>query len=291
MARRRSLAPDRWRALLLMAPAAGFCLGVMAYPLVVELWLSFTSAQAGDSGEFIGLANFRFLAASPTFHQVLLNTLIYLGSSTVAKAVLGLGMALALARPFPGRRLVYAALLLPFLFPIMLSTSAWYFLLGNVHGGVDQLLLGAGLYSRPLDLKGAGNLPMLSVVLVNVWHGTAVFGILLLTGLRAVRPELRDAAMIDGARRLAAFRHIVAPHLVPGLVLAVLLSVLGTFGDFAIVFLLTGGGPLEKTEIVPTFAFVNALRAGDLGLGAAIAVSLLPVYCLGVVAVLRLQRR
>lgn len=278
-------------ALLLLLPAAVFTLGVVGYPLLLEGWFSVSSASTGSDGAFVGLANVAYLAGLPTFHQVLVNTAVYTAASTVLKAVLGCAMALALATPFPGRRLVSALLFLPFVFPVVLGTVAWYFLLTNVNGGIDYLLLAAHVVRVPVDWKGAGGLPMVSVVTVNVWHGTALFGVLLLAGLRAVRPDLLESAAIDGARAVARFRHIVLPLLRPALLLAVVLSVLGTFGDFAIVELLTGGGPLDRTSIVSTFAYENALVQGDLGVAAVASLSLVPVYVAGLALVLRLVRR
>jgi multiple sugar transport system permease protein len=143
----------------------------------------------------------------------------------------------------------------------------------------------------PIDWKGFGPLPMVSVVAVNVWHGTALFGVLLSAGLGSIGTDLLDSATIDGARPLARLRHITLPLLRPALVLAIVLSVLGTFGDFTIVELLTGGGPLDHTSIVSTFAYENALIEGNLGIAAAASLALLPAYLVGLVLALRLLRR
>lgn len=296
MAARRSwVSPHRGPArtalaIVLLLPATFFTLGVIAYPLVMEGWFSLSTARTGSDGSFIGLANFSYLAGLTTFREVLANTAVYTISSTAVKAVLGLGMAVALVQPFPGRRVVYALLFLPFVFPIVLGTVAWYFLLTNVHGGINYLVLSAHLARNPIDWKGYGLLPMISVVTVNVWHGTALFGLLLLAGLRSIGADLLDSAAID-AGGLARFRHIVLPLLRPALLLAVVLSALGTFGDFAIVQLLTGGGPLNHTSIVSTFAYENALVEGDLGIAAAVSLSLMPVYVVGLVLAFKLVLR
>jgi multiple sugar transport system permease protein len=278
-------------AILFMLPAAVLTVGVVGYPLLLEGWFSVSTARIGSDGTFVGLANFSYLAGLTTFREVLGNTAVYTFSSTAVKAVLGLGMALALAKPFPGRRLVYALLFLPFIFPIVLGTVAWYFLLTNVHGGINYILQSAHLVRASIDWKGAGALPMLSVVAVNVWHGTAFFGVLLSAGLGSIGADVLDSATIDGAGAPARLRHIVLPLLRPALLLAIVLSVLGTFGDFTIVELLTGGGPLNHTSIVSTFAYENALTVGDLGIAAAVSLSLVPVYVLGLVLAFRLLRR
>ena len=280
---------NRLVAAMLIAPAAVLCLGSVGYAIGLEVWFSVSSAGPGSNGNFMGLANFQLLAGLDAFRQTLWNTAVFLVSSTFLKLVLGLGMALALARPFRGRRIVSAALFLPFIFPVVLGTIAWFFLLSNINGGLNWLPLQAHLLSEPFDWKG--RLPMVSVVAINVWHGTALFGILLLAALRSIPTDLLDAAAVDGASRARQFLHIVAPALRPPAVLAVLLSVLGNFGDFAIVELLTRGGPLGRSQIISTYAFENALVTGYVGLGAAIAMVMVPVYVAALLVAYRLVGR
>src|SRR5215470_15516957 len=159
----------------MLAPAAALSLGVIAYAMGLEAWFSVSDAGPGTNGDFVGLANFQFLAGLDSFWQAVENTAIYAGSSTALKLALGLAMALALARPFPGRRIVYAALFLPFIFPVVLGTIAWFFLLSNVNGGLNWLLIRAHVLAQPFEWTG--RLPMVSVVAVNVWHGTALFAV------------------------------------------------------------------------------------------------------------------
>ncbi len=276
----------RLPAALLLAPAAVLCLGTVAYAIALELWFSVSSAGPGTYGSFVGLANFHFLVGLAGFWQTVANTAIYTASSTVLKLGLGLVMALCLMRPFAGRQAVYAALFLPFIFPVVLGTIAWFFLLSNVNGGLNWVLVHVGLLSAQFDWRG--RLPMVSVVAVSVWHGTALFGILLLAALRSISRDVLDAAAVDGAGPLGGFVYIVTPHLVPAALLGVLLSVLGNFGDYAIVELLTRGGPLGRSQIISTYAFENALISGYIGLGAAIALTMVPVYLVALLLAYRL---
>jgi multiple sugar transport system permease protein len=269
---------SRLLAALFLAPALVFVVGVIAYPIGLEAWLSLTDASPGQDGSFVGLANYSYLVGQPYYLQALANSAVYTVSSTLIKAVLGIAMALALARDFRGRRLVYALCFLPFVFPASVGTAAWYYLLSNVHGAFNYALLAAHLITSQVAFLGSGPGPMLSVITVNVWHGTALFGILCLAALRSIPGSLLDAAATDGATGPQRFLRIQLPLLRPALLLAGILSVVGNFGDFPIIYLLTGGGPLGKTEIVSTFAFSTALNAGDIGTGAAIALSVIPVY-------------
>ena len=261
---------------------------MIAYPLGLEAWLSLTSASPGDDGKFVGLANYRYVLGQEIYRQVLQNTLVYTGASTLFKAALGVLMALALNRDFRGRRLVYALCFLPFIFPASVGTAAWYYLLSNVHGAFNYALLSAHLINSQIPFLGQDPGPMISVVTVNVWHGTALFGILCLAGLRSIPKDLLDAAATDGATAVQRFLRVQLPQLRAPLLLAGILSIVGNFGDFPIVFLLTGGGPLGKTDIVSVYAFENALRAGDLGVGAAIALSIVPFYLIVLLVAFRL---
>jgi multiple sugar transport system permease protein len=275
----------------MLAPALVFVLGIVAYPMALALWLSLSDAQVGESGRFIGIANFRYLVDQGTYHDALRNTLANTAAGTVVKAAVGLGTALALVTPFRGRRLVYTALFLPFVFPTVIGTIAWYYLFSNVHGAINYLLLSWHLVSQSVPFLGTGRSAMASLVTVNVWHGSALFTVLILAGLRAFPQDVLDVALTDGATRVQRFVHVVLPSLVPALAVGAMLSIAGTFGDFAIVHLLTGGGPANSTTILSTMAFQVALRDGDLGLASAVSLSILPLYVAGLAYVLRLVRR
>jgi multiple sugar transport system permease protein len=266
-------------------------LGVVAFPLAAAVWLSLSNAQLGQTGSFVGLANFRYLLDQGTYHDALRNTLVYTVTGTLLKAAVGIAAALALARPFWGRRLVAAALFLPFVFPTVIGTIAWYYLFSSVHGGLDYVLLSWHLVREPVAFLGTGMSAMAGLVTVNVWHGSALFTVLVLAALRAIPRDVLANATLDGARPWQRFRHVVLPLLGPSLALGAMLSVAGTFGDFAIVHLLTGGGPANATTILSTMAFQIALRDGDLGTAAAVALSILPLYAAGLLYLLRLVRR
>lgn len=266
-------------------------LGIVVYPLGLAFWLSLTDAQVGETGSFIGLANFRYLLQQGTYYDALRNTLVYTAAGTALKGAIGTASAMALVRPFGGRRLVLAALFLPFVFPTVVGTVGWYYLFSSVHGGFNYLLLSWHLSSQPVAFLATGSAAMAALVAVNVWHGTALFTVLVLAAFRSVAGDLLDAAAVDGAGRLQRFLFVVLPSLVPALAVGVVLSVVGTFGDFAIVHLLTGGGPANSTTTLSTMAFQVALRDGALGVASAVALSTLPLYLAGLLYLVRLVRR
>ena len=217
--------------------------------------------------------------------------LIYTAATVTIKAILGMAVALALARLFPGRRVVYALVFMPLLFPLTMGTMAWYYLFSNVHGALNYILMQSRLVPNGVNWLGSsGPLPMASLITVNVWHETGLFVVLLLAGLRAIGSEMIDAARLDGATSSQRFRHIVLPLLRPALVLGAALSLMGSFGDFAIVHVLTNGGPANHTQTIPHLAFMVALRDGDVGVGSAAAFSMLPAYVFMLAYLLRTVR-
>jgi multiple sugar transport system permease protein len=281
-----------WPALLLLSPALFFVLVFVAFPLGLELWFSVSNAQVGELGSFVGLANFAYLVQLATYHDALVNTAVYTVVSIAVKAALGMALAFALARPFRGRRIVYALIFLPFIFPTITGTMAWYYLFSNVHGAINYTLMAWGLSRDGIDWLGSfGPLPMASLITVNVWHGVGLFTVLLLAGLRSIPNVVLDSAVVDGARSWQRFIHVIVPLLRPAFALAIVLSVMGTFGDFAIIHILTNGGPANHTQTIQHMAFVVALRDGDLGGSAAIAFSLMPVYLLAIAYMLRTVAR
>jgi multiple sugar transport system permease protein len=283
-ARRR----DFYVPVALPAPALLIVAGAIVFPLALELWYSLSDAQVGQLGRFVGLANYAYLLHQRTYHDALFNTFVYTVTSIVIKAILGVAVALAVARHFPGRRLVYALIFLPFIFPMTMGTMAWYYLFSNVHGALNYILMQSKLVPDGIDWLGSfGPLPMASLVTVNVWHETGLFAVLSLAGLRSIGSELIDSARVDGATGSQRFLYIVLPLLQPALVLGAALSIMGSFGDFAIVHVLTNGGPANHTQTIPHMAFMVAIRDGDVGVGGAAAFSLLPAYLLMLAYLLR----
>jgi multiple sugar transport system permease protein len=277
-----------WPPILLLSPALLFVVVFIAFPLGSEVWFSVSNAQVGEIGSFVGLSNFIYLAQQSTYHDAVVNTFVYTLVGIGAKAILGMALAFGLARPFRGRRVVYALIFLPFIFPTVTGTMAWYYLFSNVHGGINYVLMTWGLSRDGIDWLGSfGPLPMASLITVNIWHGVGLFVVLLLAGLRSISPEVLDSALVDGARSWQRLVHIILPLLKPAFALAAVLSIMGTFGDFAIIHILTNGGPANHTQTITHMAFQVALRDGDLGTSAAIAFSLMPVYLIAVAYMLR----
>ena len=169
-----------------------------------------------------------------------------------------------------------AFILLPFIIPTVLSTFAWKWMFDPTFSVLNWL--------------GDPVMAMVSVIIVNVWRGVPFYAISLLAGLQTISPELHEAAAIDGARAWSRFRHVTWPLLLPVTLVIVLFSVIQTFADFQLVYVLTGGGPANATQTLATYIFSTAYSKLDFGYASAIAAVLLTVLLLYAMALLRVRR-
>ncbi|MBV8336599.1 MAG: sugar ABC transporter permease, partial [Alphaproteobacteria bacterium] len=240
---------------------------------------------------FIGLKNFVTDVRDPVFWQVAANTFIYTTAATLLKMVGGLGLALAMNQHFRMKNIVRALLLLPFIVPTVLSTVAWLWMLDPAFSVVNRLLIGLGVPRPGPSWLGNPALAMFSIIMINTWRGLPFYGITLLAGLQTVPPELYEAATIDGAGGWQRFRFVTLPLLKPIVLIVTLFSVIFTFADFQLVYVLTHGGPQNATQLFATYAFDIAMGAGQLGLGASVALTMLPALALLIVALTLYLRR
>src|SRR5215475_324614 len=276
---------------LMLAPGVLFLLAFVAYPFFYGIYLSLQDRPVAAAGTFVGLANFAALAADPVFWRVTSNTFVYTIVTTVLKMVGGLAMALVINQSFRGKNLARAFLLLPFIVPTVLSTIAWMWILDPTFSVVNWLLLHAGLIKQGISWLGNSTLAMVSIIVVNTWRGLPFYGITLLAGLQTISPDLYEAAAIDGATARQRFWHVTLPILKPVLIIVTMFSVIFTFSDFQLVYVLTGGGPANATHLFATYAFNIGMSAGQLGLGAAVALTMLPPLGLVIVALTLYLRR
>ena len=276
---------------VLMTPALLLLLVFIAYPFVIGVWYSMSDVQIFGLGKFIGLTNYTNLLNSPVFVQTVKNSFVYTGSATVFKLGLGLGMALVMNQAFRGRNLVRAALLLPFIVPTALSTVAWMWILDPTFSVVNWLLVHGGVITSGYSFLGNSTLAMGSLIAVNTWRGMPFYGITLLAGLQTISADLYEAAAIDGAGGVQRFLYVTLPVIKPVLIIVTMFSVIFTFGDFQLIYALTHGGPANATHVFSTWSFDIGMSAGQLGMGAAVALAILPALAILIVGLTIYLRR
>jgi multiple sugar transport system permease protein len=280
--------PFSW---LMLAPGVLFLLAFVAYPFCYGIFLSLEDRPVASPGVFVGLANFATLARDAVFWQVTRNAFVYTLVTTVLKLVAGLAMALVMNQPFRGKNLVRAFLLLPFIVPTVLSTIAWMWIFDPTFSVINWLLVHGGMVKSGFSWLGNATLAMVSVIVVNTWRGTPFYGITLLAGLQTISPDLYEAAAIDGASVTQRFRYVTIPIIKPVLIIVTMFSVIFTFSDFQLVYALTNGGPANATNIFAVYAYNLGMLGGQLGAGAAVALSMLPALALLIVALTLYLRR
>jgi multiple sugar transport system permease protein len=276
---------------LMMAPPLLFLAALVGYPFCYGILLSLQDRPVAHVGTFVGLKNFATNLHDPLFWRAAFNTFVYTLVATLLKMVGGLGLAVAMNQQFRMKNLVRALLLLPFIVPTVLSTVAWMWMLDPAFSVVNRLLIGLGVPRPGPSWLGNPILAMVSIIVINTWRGLPFYGITLLAGLQTVPPELYEAATIDGASGWQRFRYVTLPLLQPIILIVTLFSVIFTFADFQLVYVLTHGGPQNATQLFATYAFDIAMSAGQLGLGASIALAMFPALALLIIALTIYMRR
>src|SRR5262252_2973523 len=276
---------------LMMAPPLLFLVAFLGYPFFYGVYLSFYHREVAGVPTFAGLKNFVRLSNDPIFWQAVRNTILFTAVATVLKASGGLGMALVMNQAFRGKELTRAMLLLPFIVPTVLSTVAWQWILDPGMGLFNRGLMFFGLMQQGPSWLGNPTLAMVSVILVNTWRGLPFFGITILAGLQTIPADLMESATIDGAGTWGRFRYVTLPALLPVIFIVTTFSIIFTFFDFQLVYVLTGGGPANATHLMATYAYVISVTTGQLGLGSAAALAMVPVLGIVLIAMSSYVRR
>ena len=278
--------------LLFMLPAAAFLLVFLTYPLGLGVWLGFTDTRIGRAGKFIGLDNYEMLWTDSIFWLSVFNTVLYTVMASILKFGLGLWLALILNQHLPFKAFFRAVLLLPWVVPTVLSAIAFWWIYDTQFSVISWALIKLGIIDSPINFLGSGNNARASVIAANVWRGIPFVAITLLAGLQTIPPSLHEAATLDGATPWQRFRHITLPMLSPLIAVVMTFSVLFTFTDFQLIYVLTRGGPLNATHLMATLSFQRAIPGGQLGEGAAIAVAMIPFLLAAILfSYFGLQRR
>jgi multiple sugar transport system permease protein len=278
--------------LLFMLPAAIFLLVFLSYPLGLGVWLGFTDTRIGRSGVFVGLENYQLLWDDSLFWLSVFNTILYTVVASILKFMLGLWLALLLNEHIPFKAFVRAIVLLPWVVPTVLSAIAFWWIYDTQFSIISWALMKIGWISSPINFLGDPNNARATVILTNVWRGIPFVAITLLAGLQTISPSLHEAATLDGATSWQRFRYITLPMLSPLIAVVMTFSVLFTFTDFQLIYVLTRGGPLNATHLMATLSFQRAIPGGQLGEGAAIAVAMVPFLLAAILfSYFGLQRR
>ena len=274
-------------AVLMCLPLIVIVAGLIVYPALYSIYLSMLNkAQT----RFVGLDNFSYLLRRDTFWMVVEQSAIFALSAVFFKALIGLVTAhLVNNLPSKGQRKWRGMLLVPWVIPLALSTLGWWWLFDPTHSAFNWLIQGVG--GNDIPWLSDPYWARFSVILVNVWYGAPFFLIMYLAALKSVPEQLYEAAQIDGANAWQRFRHITLPMMRNIIAITVLFSLIVTFANFDIVQIMTAGGPRNMTHVFATYAFLLGIRSGDLPLGAAVSLFMLPILAVSAMFILRGVRK
>lgn len=257
---------------LLIAPALSVFALVLVYPFVDGVRISFfQDTLMSQARPFVGIDNYRAVFAIPQFGTVLRVSLTWTFGSVVGEAVLGMLVALMLNRAFRGRGLFRALLLVPWVMPAVVTAVIWRWLYHSEFGVVNQVFGPLGFFPDKENWLGDPNTALSAVIVANIWRGFPFWMTMVLAGLQAIEPELYEAARMDGARGWQLFRYITLPNLRLVLTITSILSFVGNFNNFTLVYALTEGGPVDSTKILPIFIWETAFKFTRFGEAAAMA--------------------
>ena len=239
---------DRNFKWLLVAPAVLLILALSVYPLLFSLWVSFVNYDFQIPGHaFVGLKNFEQVIADPVARWSLVLTAILSAANVIIEFLLGLALALAMVRNFPGRGLAMSIIIVPLFISPVIVGQAWALLLQRPFGPTDYIL--SRIVGHDVTISWLTQSPWIyfSLILADVWQWTPFMFVILLAGLTAIPPNLYEAAELDGVNAWQAFWSITMPYLRPMILLAVTFRLLDTVKLFDTIFIMTGGGPGTKT--------------------------------------------
>ncbi len=292
---KESLFVRLWRresslAWVFLAPAMLILVVFMAYPFGYGIYISMTDAMVGFAGSsFVWFENYQRLLDDPIFRKTVRNTFIYGVGTVPFKLVLGLWLALVLNQTFRFSRVYRAFLLLPWIVPTAISSLAFLMLYNGVLSPISWVLVDWGVISDNINFLGDPVNAIISLCVANIWRGVPFFGISILAGLQAVPDELNEAAALDGANTWQRFWAVTWPVIRNITLISTLFSIIWTFADFQLVYVLTKGGPANSTHIFGTYSY-QTLGQTFIGDAAAISLYMFPILAVLAIFLLRYVR-
>lgn len=262
---------EKFLGYLLIIPSVVLVAAAILYPLVYNVYLSFTEVplHPDESPVWVGLENYATMLTDDRFWTAFWNSILFTLFSSLIATAAGLGVALLFRRKFRGRRIVRGIVLLPYVLPIIAAAFVWRFMLNPIYGVVPYSMQMTGIYTGELDLLGEPSIAIWTVILVDSWRVFPFAFLLLMARVQSIPPDMYEAAKLDGAGRFARFKDITLPELKYVIATVFLLRWIWNFNAFADVWLLT-----REVPTLPIYTYLTAFSSFDQGLAAAISMLL-----------------
>ena len=292
--RRRARWSERVAQWMFIVPAVIYLTVFFAYPIIKSGLTSFqnytTSSIYTGKAPFNGLQNYRHIFHSGTFGKIALNTAFFTLGSMVGQFVIGLGLAVFFSRRFPLNGVIRSVILLPWLLPLVVSSTVWRWMLDQDNGVINNILVNSGLMTTRVPWLTSTAVALISVIIVNIWIGIPFNMVILYSGLQDIPTDLYEAAKIDGANGARTFWHITWPLLRPVVGVVVVLGFIYTAKVIDIILVVTGGGPVDASETLAVGSYNLAFKTFLFGQGAAMGNVLILVSLVFAAIYLRINR-
>lgn len=277
---------------MLLVPAVLYIVALVGVPFVLAIAYSLSDVTIGDpSIDFVGLRNFRAVLDDPVFLKALGNSIKITAATMALVLVGGKMLSLVLVKDFRGKWVVRFLILLPWTTPVSLAAIAWLWMLDSLFSPIDWVLRYLGFIEGNLYWLGNETLAVLSVVAVQAWRIIPLAAVIMMAGIIAIPQDIKDAAAVDGAGFWRTLFEVTIPLTLPVTAVATLFGAIVVFTDMGVIYVLTRGGPVDATQVIPTWAFFRGIAGGDLAQGAAVALFTLPVLAALAIAILLSVRR
>ena len=278
--------------LILVAPLMLLVIVFFVVPLVSSVYYSVIDYDGiTASPAFVGLDNFVALFADPEVWHALGNNVVWILIGTSAPLILGLGFALLLWTVKRGSRFYRLALFFPYVMPGVAIGITWGWIYDPIDGWLNVGLRSIGLGALTTGWLGTPQTALLAVLVTAIWGACGFAMLIFLSALQNVDQELIDAARLDRANGLQRVWNVVLPQIMPVFLMVTTVTLVGGFSVFDIVFIMTGGGPANASNVLGTYAFTNAFQLNQISYGTAIALLITALSIPCAVLLNRLQRR
>ncbi|MBP2381450.1 carbohydrate ABC transporter permease [Brachybacterium sacelli] len=290
---RHSVHGSPLRPYAFLTPTLLVMLVLMVVPIVMVIWYSFQdSAVTIPSTEFVGLEKYRQVLSDGTFWTATANTALFAGISVIAHFIIGIGFATLLNSELLSplvRAIFRTVFILPWLFTVAVVAVLWRMLL-NPNGIVNYLVTTFGITDSGVEWLANSSTALPIIIFINIWCGYPFFMVSLLAGLQGIPKDLYEAARVDGAGIIHQFFHVTIPQLRPIILSMAILDFIWTTQQFALIWMTTGGGPVDSTEMLSTYTYKLAFSTYDFSAASASAVVVLLLSMILAVLYVRQQR-
>ncbi|GIQ63572.1 sugar ABC transporter permease [Paenibacillus cisolokensis] len=289
---RRSKHASSWNNYLFVLPALLFIVVFIGFPLVYNLMLSFQNVSVynlNGKHDFIGLSNYYKSLEDPVFYISLKNSAVFTVLSLIFQFTIGFALALFFNRKFPGRNLFRSLMLLAWMLPVVISGTVFQWMMSGDYGIINYFMQSLGLIDKPINWLSEGRTALLGTIVANIWIGIPFNMIILLSGLQGLPEHLYEAAKLDGANRLVQFRNITLPLMKPTILVLLILGIINTFKVFDLIFVMTAGGPVTSSTVLPIYAYQLSFSTYEFSQGASVSMIMFIILTLISIAYLRMS--